>query len=274
MLVATEPQRALAKILSRAAATFVHNKWHSKNSERGCLHNGRQHSDLMMKLPDEGVSCTAFLFLQHAQCKSLGPAVGHHLLTQSPLLLLPFTFHSAFLSSLIFSNIQSSERHWRRPHPAAWLPTLHKVSVSLHAIYLSVSSFLFQSQHDNFERVLQHFAMLHFVGRLSNDKRGLVETASWVTAGWFLKRIKVYANTINAACQALVINVVRNWVESRNVKWIICQLHCTYQSWHHWDFVPAPHMEVYNQISHGIFKEDIEHCWPSINQITTQTLLR
>lgn len=118
---------------------------------------------------------------------------------------------------------------------------------------LSVSSFLFQSQH--LEWVLPHFALSHFVGWLSNESRG---SASWVTCGPWAQEVKVYASSIDAACQAQVINVARDWVESRNAKWIICQFCCRYQSWRRWDFAAVPHMEAYNQIPHGIFKNDIE----------------
>lgn len=195
-----------------------------------CLHNGRQH--LMMKFPDEGVSCTTPTPPVHSwDCQSCPTC--------------------RIISWFFSTNTQFSEPRWRWLHSAALQPTLLKLSVAL-----LLSSFLLQSQH--LERVLQHFALLHFVGWLSNESRSLMDTASWVTGGPWAQEVKVYASTMDAACQAQVINVVRNWVESRNVKWIICQFHCRYLSWHRWDVAAAPHMEAYNQIPHGIFKNDIE----------------
>lgn len=132
-----------------------------------CLHNGRRHLDFMMKFPEEGFSCTAFLLLQNTygdvhDVQQLHlhniPLVGHQLLTTSPLLLLPLTFHITFASSLRSSpQTPSPVNHLGELTSSCCVlqPTLHKLSISLHPT--SWSSFLFQSRHDNLERVLQHF---------------------------------------------------------------------------------------------------------------------
>lgn len=146
----------------------------------------------------------------------------------SPCLSLSMSRRYHLLSLVYKPPVRSDEQCWR-PDCLLLCYSQHCTSFPFHCtlpfsvlISIPISTWQFRTSVTTFWAVAFCWLIEQLKQKLNEQ---LVDTEQ------FARTIESFMqHTVNAAGR--VVNIVRKWSESRNVKWIIFQFDCRYQSWH------------------------------------------